>query len=317
MLPFEKPAYDLEVKIEELKGLSSGGGELNIEEEVARLEGKLEKVLIDIYGKLSPWEKVLLSRHALRPHALNYIESLFEDVVFLGGDRVFGEDASIVSGFARFRGHGIVFIGQEKGHDVESRVKHNFGMPKPEGYRKVIRMMRLASRFGLPIVTLVDTAGAYPGAEAEARGQAEAIAQSLLVSLEVGVPYISVVIGEGGSGGAIAISVADRLMMLEHSYYSVISPEGASSILWRESGAETVSQAASSLSLTAQDWDNLGIVDEVIKEPVGGAHRYPEETIKRVGDSVERMLLELLEIPSEKLLEERERKYEKIGRGRD
>ena len=314
MLPFERKAHELEIKIAELKGLSTSE-DLNIEEELSRLEDKLSKTLETIYANLSAWEKVMVARHSERPHALSYIEGLFDEVTYLEGDRLSGEDSAILGGIAKFRGKGIVFVGQEKGRDVESRVKHNFGMPRPEGYRKAMRLMELAQKFRLPLLTFVDTAGAYPGIDAESRGQAEAIAQSIALGLGLRTPYISVVIGEGGSGGAIAISAGDRLLMLEHSYYSVISPEGASSILWQKEGPEKVERTADSLKLTAQDWQKLGLVDEVVKEPIGGAHRFASETIAIVGDALERHLKELDNIPLDELLQNRFSRYRQVGGG--
>lgn len=312
-LPFETQAHDLEVKISELKNLSSGSGNFNIEDELSRLNEKLDRILKDIYSNLDPCDKVLLARHVDRPHCTDYVDAMIEKKTLLGGDRLYGEDKAILSGLGEFRGRGVVFMGHEKGGNVDSRVAHNFGMPRPEGYRKAVRMMKLADRFDLPIISFIDTAGAYPGVDAEARGQSVAIAQAMLTSFEISVPFVAVVIGEGGSGGAIAISVADRLLMLEHSYYSVISPEGASSILWRDSSPDSVAAASSSLALTAQDWQARGIVDKVIPEPIGGAHRYPDETIERVADAIDDALKEVEAMTREERLNLRLNKYRVIG----
>ena len=283
-LDFEKPIAELEGKIEELRHLSDSD-EINIAEEVSRLQGKAERLLRQTYAKLSPWQKTQVARHPDRPHFGDYIAQLVEDFTPLAGDRVFGEDAAIVGGLGRFRGQSVMMLGHEKGADTKSRVQHNFGMARPEGYRKAQRLMRLAERFKLPVVTLVDTSGAYPGIGAEERGQAEAIARTIEISLDLRVPVISVVIGEGGSGGAIAIATADRILMLEHAVYSVISPEGCASILWRS--AEQAQEAAEALKLTAQDLRKLGVIDVVIEEPLGGAQRGRQTTIEAVGDAIE------------------------------
>ena len=310
-LEFEKPIAELESKIKELRKLSDGDG-VNIVDEVARLQGKLDRLLNQTYSKLTPWQKAQVARHADRPHTSDYIARLIDDFVPLAGDRFFGEDAAIVAGLGGFRGQSVVVMGHEKGADTADRVKHNFGYARPEGYRKSVRLMNLADQFRLPVISLIDTAGAYPGIGAEERGQAEAIARSIETSLQLGVPFVAVVIGEGGSGGAIAIAVADRVLMLEHAIYSVISPEGCASILWR-SGDEAA-QAAEALRMTAQDLDKLGVIDEVISEPVGGAQRDPEVQIDRVGDAIARALDELKDVPAGELITRRRDKFMDMGR---
>ena len=282
-LEFEKPIAELEGKIEELRHLTDGGA-LNIAEEVGRMQEKVERMLRTTYSKLTPWQKVLVARHPERPHALEYIENLFEDYLPLAGDRAFAEDRAIVGGLARFGGRSVVVVGNEKGHDTESRLTHNFGMARPEGYRKAMRLMRLAERFGLPVITLIDTSGAYPGKGAEARGQAEAIARSIETCLDLETPLIGLVIGEGGSGGAIALGVANRVLMLEHAVYSVISPEGCASILWRDS--DVAQDAAEALKLTAQDLLELEVIDAIVPEPVGGAHRDRDIVFASVKDAI-------------------------------
>jgi acetyl-CoA carboxylase carboxyl transferase subunit alpha len=290
-LDFEKPIAELEGKIEELRHLSDGGG-INIAEEVLRLQDKAERLLKTTYAKLTPWQKVQVARHPERPHALDYLEALVTDFQPLAGDRAYAEDAAVVGGLARFRGRSLVVIGTEKGHDTESRLKHNFGMARPEGYRKAQRFMRLAERFKLPLVTLVDTSGAFPGKDAEERGQAEAIARSIETCLDLETPLVSIVIGEGGSGGAIALAAANTVLMLEHAIYSVISPEGCASILWRS--ADEAQQAAEALRLTAQDLLQLGVIDEIAPEPLGGAHRHRHKTIATVGEVLRTALLDLI-----------------------
>lgn len=282
-LDFEKPIADLEGKIAELRHLGSSK-DFDITAEVLKLQHKVEKLLRTTYKKLSPWQKVQVARHPDRPKALDFIRTLISDFTPLAGDRLYAEDQAIVGGLGRFRGHSVMVIGQEKGHDTQSRVRHNFGMPKPEGYRKVCRLMRLADKFKLPIITLVDTPGAYPGIEAEERGQAEAIARSVETCLDIRVPLISAIIGEGGSGGAIALATADVVLMMEHAVYSVISPEGCASILWRS--GDLAQEAASALRLTSQDLKQLDVVDTVIPEPLGGAHRKPKIAINTLGDAI-------------------------------
>ena len=305
-LDFERPIAELEGKIEELRHLSTDSG-LNIAEEVGRLEAQAERLLRQSYARLTPWQKVQVARHPDRPHASTYIATLISDFVPLAGDRVFGEDAAIVGGIGRFRGRGVLALGTEKGADTESRVKHNFGMARPEGYRKARRLMRLAERFDLPVLTFVDTAGAYPGIDAEARGQSEAIARAIETCLDIRVPIVSAVIGEGGSGGAIALAAANSVVMLEHAIYSVISPEGCASILWRD--GEHAAQAAEALRLTAPELLRLGVIDRVVPEPLGGAHRMPDEAIAAVGDAIDEILRPLLTLDGDRLRDERRRKF--------
>lgn len=310
-LDFEKPIAELEGKIEELRHMGEGDG-INIAEEVARLQTKVEKRLREIYAKLTPWQKTQVARHPDRPHCVAYVDALVTDFQPLAGDRCYAEDAAVVGGIGRFRGRSVMIIGQEKGHDTESRVKHNFGMARPEGYRKARRLMQMAERFGLPIITLVDTAGAYPGVGAEERGQAEAIARSIETCLDVRVPLVSVIIGEGGSGGAIALAAGNVVMMLEHSVYSVISPEGCASILWRS--GEQAQAAAEALRLTAQDLKRLGVIDEIVNEPLGGAHRAPSVAIEAVGDAIDRHLGELVRLEPGVLRARRRDKFLAMGR---
>ncbi len=309
-LDFEKPIADLEGKIVELCHLSSDG-EVNIQEEVTKLQSKVDKLLRQTYAKLSPWQKTQIARHPDRPHAVDYINLLIEDFTYLAGDRAFAEDPAIVGGLGRFRGSSVVVIGNEKGTDTTDRVAHNFGMARPEGYRKAIRLMELAERFNLPVITLVDTPGAYPGVDAEERGQAEAIARSIETCFQIKTPIISVVIGEGGSGGAMALAAANSVTMLEHSIYSVISPEGCASILWRD--GEQSKEAAESLKLTAQNLLSLGVIDSIIAEPLGGAHRNPEESIMAVGGIIEENLLDLVGLDGGVLRSKRREKFLKIG----
>ena len=309
-LDFEKPIAELEGKIEELRHLSDDG-EINIADEVEKLQGKVERLLRQTYGKLSAWQKTQVARHPDRPHFQHYIAQLIEDFTPLAGDRLFGQDHAIVGGLGRFRGYSVMVIGHEKGADLNSRVKHNFGMARPEGYRKAQRLMRMAERFGLPVITLVDTAGAYPGVGAEERGQAEAIARSIEVCLDIEVPLMSVIIGEGGSGGAIALAAANRVYMLEHSIYSVISPEGCASILWRS--GEQAQEAAEALRLTAQDLLRLGVIDDIIPEPLGGAHRGGKMTIAAVGDKLEEGLRELLRDSGQQVKLARRQKFLDMG----
>lgn len=310
-LDFEKDVAGLEGKIAELHHMSSGGS-LNISEDVRRLQAKSDKLLQQLYKNLTPWQKVLVARHPERPHSRHYIEHLIQDFTLLAGDRCFGEDRAILGGIGRFFGRSVMVLAQEKGHDVETRLKHNFGMPRPEGYRKAIRLMKMADRFRLPVVCLVDTAGAYPGVDAEERGQAEAIARSIETSFQVSVPIISLVIGEGGSGGAIALAVADRVFMLEHSVYSVISPEGCASILWKDPAKKEV--AAEAQKLTAQDLMKLKVIDGIISEPMGGAHRDPHATITTVGSTLEKALKELEAQSPSQLKQKRREKFLAMGR---
>jgi acetyl-CoA carboxylase carboxyl transferase subunit alpha len=309
-LEFEKPIAELEGKMEELRHLSDIG-DIKIADEVARLQGRIERALNQIYGKLSPWQKVMVARHPDRPHCKDYIAALVDDFTLLAGDRAYAEDAAIVGGLGRLRGRSCVVIGQEKGNDTETRVAHNFGMARPEGYRKAQRLMRLAEHFGLPVVTFVDTAGAYPGIGAEERGQAEAIARGIQVCLDLRVPIVSVVIGEGGSGGAIAIAAANAVLMMEHAIYSVISPEGCASILWRS--GDHAEEAAEALKLTAQDLLKLGVIDGVVGEPLGGAHRDPQAAIRAAGDAIEAALAGLEEMEPDAVRARRRERFLNMG----
>ncbi|MCA3631500.1 MAG: acetyl-CoA carboxylase carboxyltransferase subunit alpha [Methylobacterium sp.] len=311
-LDFEKPVAELEAKIAELRALTDGQSGAAITDEVTRLEGKAQQALRDVYAALTPWQKTQVARHPERPHCVHYISRLITDFTPLAGDRYFGEDSAIIGGFGRFRGQSVCVIGQEKGQDTETRLKHNFGMARPEGYRKAVRLMELADRFGLPVVSLVDTAGAYPGIGAEERGQAEAIARSTDACLALGVPNVALILGEGGSGGAIAIATANRVLMLEHAIYSVISPEAAASILWRDS--TRAQEAASTMRITAQDLLRLKVIDMIISEPVGGAHRAPEAAILSAGDAIAHALSDLAGLSPEQLRENRAEKFLAIGR---
>lgn len=310
-LEFEKPVADLEGQILELKKLSETGEAVDVGEEIARLERRSKDALRELYRALTPWQKAQVARHPDRPHCMDYVRTLFTDFTPLAGDRSFGEDPAIVAGFARFQGEPIAIIGQEKGSDTQTRLKHNFGMARPEGYRKAVRVMDLADRFGIPVVSLVDTAGAYPGIGAEERGQAEAIARSTSKCLELTTPNLSVIIGEGGSGGAIAIATANLVYMLEHSIYSVISPEGAASILWRDS--TRARDAATNMKITAQDLLQLKVIDGIIPEPMGGAHRAPETVIQRAGETIEQGFRDLAQITND-YREHRREKFLGIGR---
>ncbi len=310
-LDFEKPIAELEGKIAELRHLPNSG-DVDIAEEVMRLQDKAHKQIRATYAKLTPWQRVQVARHAERPPAQAYIDRLITDYTPLAGDRAFGEDAAIVGGMGRLQGRSIVVLGQQKGDDTESRIKHNFGMARPEGYRKAQRLMRLADRVKLPVLTLVDTPGAYPGIEAEARGQAEAIASSIETCLGLGVPLVSVVIGEGGSGGALAIASSDRVYMLENSVYSVITPEGCASILWRNNA--NAQDAAEAMKVTAADLKKLDVIDEVIPEPMGGAHRAPDETIDVVGRVVGEAIAELAKLDGDTLRQRRQDKFLAMGK---
>lgn len=311
-LEFEKPVADLEGKVHELRSLAENGEAVDVEDEIAKLQAKAEAALADIYGRLTPWQKTLVARHPDRPHAVDYIDALIEDFTPLAGDRAFAEDAAIIAGFGRFRGRSVAVIGQEKGADTQTRLKHNFGMARPEGYRKAVRIMGLAGRFGLPVIALVDTAGAYPGIGAEERGQAEAIARSTEACLALETPNIAVVIGEGGSGGAIAIATANHVAMLEHAIYSVISPEAGASILWRDSAR--AQDAATNMKITAQDLVKLGVVDEIIPEPLGGAHRAKEVVIDRAGKTIEAALARFDGLYGADIRQQRREKFLRIGR---
>ena len=309
-LEFERPIAELEGKIEELRHLSAENG-LNIAEEVGRLAGQADRLLRQTYAKLTPWQKVLVARHPERPHCRDYIAGLATDFTPLAGDRTFAEDHAVLGGLARFRGRSVVVLGTEKGADTEARVKHNFGMARPEGYRKAKRLMRLAEHFQLPLLTFVDTAGAYPGIDAEARGQSEAIARAIETCLDIRVPVIATVIGEGGSGGAIALAAGNAVVMLEHAIYSVISPEGCASILWRS--ADNAQDAAEALRLTAQEMLRLGVIDQVVAEPLGGAHRSPQEAIARLGETIDETLRPLGRLDGETLRRQRRRKFLAMG----
>jgi acetyl-CoA carboxylase carboxyl transferase subunit alpha len=312
-LDFEKPIAELESKVSELKTLAGDDdASVSITEEVARLQQKAHQALVDTYAKLTPWQKTQVARHPERPHFFDYVDALIEDFTPLAGDRYFAEDAAIMGGLGRFRGRPVAVLGHEKGSDTESRIKHNFGMARPEGYRKAIRLMDLAEKFGLPVMTLIDTAGAYPGIGAEERGQAEAIARSTDRCLSLGVPLIAVVIGEGGSGGAVAIATANRVLMLEHAIYTVASPEAAASILWRDSARAI--DAATSMKITAPDLKALGIIDVVIPEPVGGAHRDPALVFRRTRDAVSKALGEFSGMSADAIRRQRQDKFLEIGR---
>ena len=311
LLEFERPIAELEGKVKELRHLATGS-QIDLQEEIVKLESRASKLLSQTYAKLSAWQKTQVARHPDRPHFKDYVAGLIEEWTPLAGDRAFSDDSAIQGGLGRLRGRSVMVIGHEKGNDTESRVKHNFGMARPEGYRKAMRLMHLAERFGLPVVTLVDTTGAHPGIDAEERGQAEAIARSIETCLTLDVPIVSVVVGEGGSGGAIALAVADRVLMLEHSIYSVISPEGCAAILWR--AADQAPEAAEALKLTAQDLLGLGLIDQVIEEPLGGAHRGRATTIGRAGDAIEAALAELEGLDGPELRRRRRDKFLKMGR---
>jgi acetyl-CoA carboxylase carboxyl transferase subunit alpha len=309
-LDFERPIAELEGKIEELRHLSTESG-LNIAEEVERLEAQANRLLRQAYARLTPWQKVMVARHPERPHCLDYIKALIRDFEPLAGDRAFAEDAAVVGGLGRFRGQSVVVLGTEKGADTEARLKHNFGMARPEGYRKARRLMRLAERFDLPVITFIDTAGAYPGVDAEARGQSEAIARAIETCLDIRVPLIAAIIGEGGSGGAIALAAGNAVLMLEHAIYSVISPEGCASILWRD--AAHAQDAAEALKLTAQDLLRLGVIDQIVPEPLGGAHRVPQDAISGLGGAIDGALRPLLGVDGAELRQQRRQKFLAMG----
>jgi acetyl-CoA carboxylase carboxyl transferase subunit alpha len=311
-LDFEKPVAELEAKVEELRAMGEAGNAVAISEEIGRLESKAALALQELYSDLTPWQKTQVARHPQRPHCLDYIAGLVSNFIALAGDRKFGDDAAIVGGFGRFRGESICIIGHEKGSDTESRLKHNFGMARPEGYRKAVRLMDMADRFGIPVISLVDTAGAYPGIGAEERGQAEAIARSTETCLSLGVPNVAVILGEGGSGGAIAIAAANRVLMLEHAIYSVISPEGAASILWRDTAK--AQEAATNMKITAQDMVRFGVIDSVIPEPTGGAHRDPQAAIAATGEAIATALTELQGLEREAVRKLRREKFLTMGR---
>ena len=308
VLDFEKPIAELEARLEELRHVT---GDLGVVEEVGRLQSRIDRQLRQTYGKLTAWQKVQVARHPERPHCSDYVAALIEDWTPLAGDRLYGDDSAIMGGLGRFRGRTVVVIGHEKGSTTETRVKHNFGMAHPEGYRKARRLMRMAERFGLPVVTLVDTPGAYPGIGAEERGQAEAIARSIDTCLAVRTPLVSAVIGEGGSGGAIALATGDQVLMLEHAVYSVISPEGCASILWRS--ADQAQVAAEALRLTAEDLHKLGVIDEIVAEPLGGAHREPKAAIAALGEALDAALSRVAAVDGAALVARRREKFLAMG----
>jgi acetyl-CoA carboxylase carboxyl transferase subunit alpha len=311
-LDFEKPVAELEAKIEELRAIQVDGDSGAIGEEINRIEGKASQALKELYGALTPWQKTQVARHPQRPHCLDYVASLIADFVPLAGDRKHGEDPAIIGGFGRFRGESVCVIGHEKGSDTDSRLKHNFGMARPEGYRKAARLMAMADHFDVPVIALIDTAGAYPGIGAEERGQAEAIARSTETCLEIGVANVAAIIGEGGSGGAIAIATANRVIMLEHAIYSVISPEGAASILWRDT--TKAQDAAAGMKITAQDLVRFGVVDTIVTEPTGGAHRDPAAAITATADAIAAALTELRGLDRATIVRLRREKFLAIGR---
>lgn len=310
-LDFEKPIAELQGRIDELRE-TAAGGDLGIDGEVARLQTKSDKMLRDTYLRLTPWQKTQVARHPERPHFKHYVEALIDDFLPLGGDRAFADDQAILGGLGRFRGRRVMVIGHEKGDDTASRLRHNFGMGKPEGYRKAIRLMQLADRFELPVVTLVDTSGAFPGVQAEERGQAEAIARSTEQCLNLGVPMVASILGEGGSGGAVALATGNRVLMMEHAVYSVISPEGCASILWRT--ADKAADAAEAMKVTAQDLLALRVIDRVVPEPLGGAHRDPAKAMAALGDAIETTLAELEPMSRDQLRRDRREKFLQMGR---
>jgi acetyl-CoA carboxylase carboxyl transferase subunit alpha len=311
-LDFEKPVAELEAKIEEMRALQAAGNAIAVGDEITRMEAKAGQALKDLYAELTPWQKTQVARHPQRPHALDYIGQLISDFTPLAGDRSFGEDPAIVGGFGRFCGDSVCVIGHEKGSDTESRLKHNFGMARPEGYRKAARLLEMAEHFEIPVIAFVDTAGAYPGIGAEERGQAEAIARSTEACLRISVPNVAAIIGEGGSGGAIALATANRVIMLEHAVYSVISPEGAASILWRDT--TKAEDAAFGMKITAEDLMRLGVVDTVVPEPTGGAHRDPQAAIAATGAAVAKALAELKGLDPATVVRLRREKFMAIGR---
>ncbi|MFZ2065377.1 MAG: acetyl-CoA carboxylase carboxyltransferase subunit alpha [Xanthobacteraceae bacterium] len=311
-LDFEKPVAELEAKVEELRALAAEGDAIAVGEEIGRMEAKAAAALEDIYGTLTPWQKTQVARHPQRPHCLDYIATLITEFVPLAGDRKHGDDPAIIGGFGRFRGESVCVIGHEKGSDTDGRLRHNFGMARPEGYRKAVRLMTMADRFDIPVIALIDTAGAYPGIGAEERGQAEAIARSTEACLEIGVPNVAAIIGEGGSGGAVAIATANKVIMLEHAIYSVISPEGAASILWRDT--TRAQDAASAMKITAQDLVRFGVVDAIVPEPIGGAHREPGAAITATGEVIAAALAELRQLDRAGVVRQRRDKFLAIGR---
>jgi acetyl-CoA carboxylase carboxyl transferase subunit alpha len=311
-LDFEKPIAELDAKADELRAVQPEGDSSAVAEEIVRIEEKATQTLKDLYANLTPWQKAQVARHPQRPHAIDYVNALITDFQPFAGDRKFGDDAAILGGFGRFHGEPVCILGNEKGSTTDARLKHNFGMARPEGYRKAVRLMQMADRFDIPVISLVDTAGAYPGIDAEERGQAEAIARSTEACLNLGVPNVAVVIGEGGSGGAIAIATANRVLMLEHAIYSVISPEGAASILWRDTSK--AQEAATNMKITAQDLERFGVIDTIVPEPVGGAHRDPQAIIATTGEAITAALEELRALTDDTLRRQRREKFLAIGR---
>src|SRR5690349_1474000 len=309
-LDFEKPVAELDSKLDELRALAASG--TDISEEVARLEEKAAQALAELYANLTPWQKTLVARHPQRPHFTDFVGGLITEFTPLAGDRKFADDEALMGGFGRFRGESICVIGQEKGATTDSRIKHNFGMARPEGYRKAVRLMEMAERFGIPVLSIVDSAGAYPGIGGEERGVAEAIARSTDTCLSLGVPNVAIITGEGMSGGAIAITTANRVLMLEHAIYSVISPEAASSILWRD--GTKAQEAANSMKITAQDMLRFGVIDTILKEPVGGAHRDPAAMITATGDAIAQAFTELKAMDADAIRKQRRQKFLDIGR---
>ena len=309
---FETPVAELEAKIEELRALAAKGEPVAVDDEISRLEAKAGKTLADIYANLTPWQKTKVARHESRPHFVHYVRALIAEFTPLAGDRKFAEDEAIIGGFGRFRGEAVCVIGHEKGADIDSRLKHNWGMARPEGYRKAVRLMETADRFGLPVISLVDSPGAFPGIDAEERGQAEAIARSTDVSLSLGVPNVAVIIGEGGSGGAIAIATCNRVLMLEHAIYTVASPEAAASILWRDSAR--AQDAATNMKITAQDLIRFGIIDVIVSEPPGGAHSSPQKAIESAGGAIDAALAALAPLSPDELRNARAEKFLAMGR---
>ena len=311
-LDFEKPVAELEAKVEELRAMAETGTAVAVGDEISRLEVKAALALKELYAELTPWQKTQVARHPQRPHSLDYVSALITGFILLAGDRKFGDDEAIVGGFGRFRGDSVCIIGHEKGADTEARLKRNFGMARPEGYRKAVRLMELADRFDVPVISLVDTAGAYPGIGAEERGQAEAIARSTEACLALGVPNVAVIVGEGGSGGAIAIATANRVLMLEHAIYSVISPEGAASILWRDT--TKAQEAATNMKITAKDMVQFGIIDQIVPEPTGGAHRDPAAAIAATGEAIGQALNALRGLSRDAVRRQRREKFLAMGR---
>jgi acetyl-CoA carboxylase carboxyl transferase subunit alpha len=311
-LDFEKPIAELESKVTELRAISDGDASVSIAEEITKLQQKAQQLMVDTYAKLTPWQKTQVARHPNRPHTVDYIAALVEDFTPLSGDRYFGEDAAIIGGVGSFKGKSVVVMGHEKGANTETRLKHNFGMAKPEGYRKAVRLMDLADRFGMPVISLVDTAGAYPGIDAEERGQAEAIARSTDRCLSLGVPMVSIVIGEGGSGGAVAIATANKILMMEHAIYTVASPEAAAAILWKDAARNV--EAATNMKITAQDLLQLKVIDAIVPEPLGGAHRDPEKASQNIGDAIAKALAEFDERSTDEVRRHRHDRFLEIGR---